>query len=35
MDGLPHAIFGEAAHLEQPRLEQLQLFLKVRDVAFH
>ena len=28
VDGRPHAILGEAAHLEQPRLELLELLLE-------
>ncbi len=32
--GQPHAIFGEAAHFEQTRLQLLELFLKVSDMTF-
>ncbi len=34
-DGHAHAVFGQAAHFEQPRLERSELFLEVRDVSFH
>jgi hypothetical protein len=30
----PNLLFGEAAHLEQPRLELLELFLKMPDSLF-
>ena len=30
-----HALLGEAAHLEQPRLERLELFLEMSYDAFH
>ncbi len=34
LDRDPHLLFGEAAHLEQPGLELLELFLEMPDDAF-
>ena len=34
LDREAHLFFGEAAHLEQPRLELLELLLEMPDDAF-
>ena len=34
LDRQAHLFFGQAAHLEQPRLELFELFLKMPDDAF-
>ena len=33
LDGEAHLLLGEAAHLEQPRLELFELFLEMPDDA--
>jgi hypothetical protein len=35
VDGRPHAFLGQPAHLEQPRLEPLELLLEVSYGPFH
>ncbi len=35
LDGAAHPFFGQPAHLEQPRLELVELFLEVATDAFH
>ena len=35
LHGAAHALLRQAAHLEQPRLEDVQLFLEVPNDAFH
>ena len=35
LDGAAHAGFGEPAHFEQARLEDVELLLKVSNEAFH
>ena len=33
LDGEPDALLGQAAHVQQPRFQLLQLRLEVRDVS--
>ena len=35
LDGMAHALLGQAAHLEQPGPEDLEFLLQVSDEAFH
>ncbi len=35
LHGMADPLLGEATHLEQPGLEDLELFLKMSDDAFH
>jgi hypothetical protein len=35
VQGKAHALFGKAAHLEQPALKRFELFSEVWDLAIH
>jgi hypothetical protein len=35
VDRHTHPFFGEAAHLEQPRLHRVEFFLKVANGSIH